>query len=84
MEELLEQNKKENTTSKMIKSFNDHNGPVNTLLIFPSGNVISVSFDQSVKINDINFTLLQNIKNAYKRTIRYVEVKWKKCCKKGY
>ena len=75
MEELLEQNEKEYITLKMIKSIDAHNGPVNAISIFPSGNIISVSFDQSIKIYDINFNLLQNIKNAHKKTIRYVEVK---------
>ena len=46
MEELLEQNEKEYITLKMIKSIDAHNGPVNAISIFPSGNIITVSFDQ--------------------------------------
>ena len=45
----------------MIKLIKTHNENITSLSIFPSGNLISVSSDKSIKIFDINFNVLQNI-----------------------
>ena len=41
-----------------------HNICINQISIFPSGNLISVSIDKSIKIYDNKFDLLQHIQNA--------------------
>ena len=59
---------------KLIKSINVNNF-VYSISIFPSGNIISVSSDQSIKIFDINYNLIQNITNTHNNCIIYVDVK---------
>ena len=57
------------TKSIELKSF------INSMSTFPSGNIISVSTDKSIKIYDIHLNELQNIKNAHNDSIIYVEIK---------
>ena len=58
-----------------IISINVHNYSINSVKIFPSGKIISVSNDKSIKIFDgKTFKILQNIKNAHNNWIFYVEV----------
>ena len=53
-----------------------HEGGVNFITSFPSGNIISVSNDQSIKIFDnINFKIIQNIQNAHTKELTSVDVK---------
>ena len=59
----------------MIKLIKAHNESITSLSIFPSGNLISVSSDKSIKIFDINFNVLQNIQNAHDDSILYVDIK---------
>ena len=69
---------KEQLTScnlKNIKSIQPHNKYINSLSCFPSGNIISVSNDESIIIYDINLNILQNIKNAHDDCIIYIEIK---------
>ena len=47
----------------------------NSISCFPSGNIITVSYDKSINIYDINLNILQNIKNAHDNSIIYVEIK---------
>ncbi len=58
-----------------INIIESHTSFINSVSIFPSGNIISVSADKSIKIYDINLNILQNIKNAHDNSIAYVEVK---------
>ena len=60
---------------KLIKSINAHNSPINSLSQFPSGNIISVSSDKSIKIYDINYIIIQIIQNAHNDFITHVDVK---------
>ena len=60
---------------KRIKSLVTHYNIINLVSVFPLGNIISVSDDKSIKIWDINFNLLQNIKNAHNKGINYVDIK---------
>ena len=60
---------------KNIYSIQSHNSWINSISCFPSGNIISVSYDKSINIYDINLNILQNIKNAHDKTINYVEIK---------
>ena len=54
---------------KYIKSIEAHEKQINSLSIFPSGNIVSVSADKSIKIFNDNFILLQNINKAHENSI---------------
>ena len=73
----LEKNNFQTTNFNLtkIKSFKIHNDTINSISCFPSGNIISVSNDCSIKIYDINLYLLQDIKNAHDKGINYVDIK---------
>ena len=58
-----------------INSIKAHNDIISTISIFPSGNIISVSFDQSIKIFDIHLNVIQVIEKAHDDIILYVDVK---------
>ncbi len=60
---------------KMIKSIKSHKDIISSVSIFPSGNIISVSIDKSIKIYDNKYNILQHIKNAHTDSITYVEIK---------
>ena len=60
---------------KIINSIQSHQGPINSLSCFPSGNIISVSNDKSINIYDKNLSIIQNIDNAHNSSINYVEIK---------
>ena len=60
---------------KYIKSIQSHNDWINSLSIFPSGNIISVSNDKSINTYDITLNILQNIPNTHDDSIIYVEIK---------
>ena len=60
---------------KMIKSIYTNNNCVYSVSSFPSGNIVSVSNDKSIKIYDIHYNIIQNIKNAYLGPINYVDIK---------
>ena len=57
-----------------INSIQQHKKLISSISIFPSGNIISVSFDKSIIIYDRNLNILQNIKNVHNYYIIYVEV----------
>ena len=59
---------------KIINSINAHENLINSVSIFPSGKIISVSHDKSIKIYDCKFNLLQIIKNAHDNYIIYVNI----------
>ena len=63
-----------------------HKEPIQNIEIFPSGNIISVSDDKSIKIYDKNFNIIQIIENAHDDSIQYVSIKndntFITCCKK--
>ena len=64
--------------SKLEKIFliNNHTDWVESVKIFPSGNIISVSDDRSINIFDgNNFNILQNIKNAHYSNIINISIK---------
>ena len=60
---------------KMIKSIKAHKNNISSVSIFPSGNIISVSEDKSIKIYDNNYNILQDIQNAHNSWILYVDIK---------
>ena len=70
-EKEINNKKKEEIMSTNVKlmqklSIKKHNDWVKSVKIFPSGNIISVSYDRSINIFDgNNFKILQNIKNVH-------------------
>ena len=72
--EVINKKKYDINDIKMIKSINDHKDAIYSVSMFPSGKMISVSNDKSIKIYDINFNLIENIENAHDWGIIYVEI----------
>ena len=58
-----------------INSIQAHNKDIYYLTTFPSGNLITVSKDWSIKIWDKNFNLIQLIENAHEDGIEFIDVK---------
>ncbi len=52
-----------------------HSDWIRYISIFPSGNLISVSNDKSIKIYDINYNIIQDITKAHNRSINYIDIK---------
>ena len=73
----IESHKKKSTNYilKYINSIKPHKSYINSVSIFPSGNIISVSEDKSIKIYDIHLNELQTIENAHNDSIINVEIK---------
>ena len=63
------------SSPQLIKTITPHENSINSVNIFPSGNIISVSDDKSIKIYDNFFNLLQTIKLAHYCGILYVDIK---------
>ncbi len=78
---IMKKDKKEVNKIKInnlqnITSINIHKNCISSISIFPSGNIISVSFDKSIIIyHTINLNVIQNIPNAHDRYIIYIGVK---------
>ncbi len=64
-----------NSNLTYVNTINNHNDLVNSIKIFPSGNIISVSSDKSIIIYDNNFNILQKIDDAHSDGILYVDIK---------
>ena len=64
-----------NSELKKINSIEIHNDMITAISTFPSVNIISVSKDKSINIYDINFNLIQKIKNISNKQLSYVCVK---------
>ena len=60
---------------KNINSIHSHYKYIYSVSIFPSGNIISTSYDKSIIIYDIHFNILQNFSNAHDDAIHYIEIK---------
>ena len=78
--EINDEKKEENTNPdiklQLIYSINKHKDWVESVKIFPSGNIISVSDDKSINIfNGNNYNILQSIKNAHMDRIIYLSIK---------
>ena len=65
--------KKVNYQFKLIKKLNIHNDIIISILIFPSGNLISLSNDKSIKIWDNQFNLLHCIEEE--NPISFIDIK---------
>ncbi len=57
-----------------IKSINIHDDWVRSISLFPSGNIISVSNDKSIKIYNMDFNIIQIILNGHEKGILYVHI----------
>ena len=64
-----------NLEFNQINASNKISKQVNSMSIFPNNDIISVHSDKSIKIYDINFNIIQDIKNAHFDAIAYVYVK---------
>ena len=64
-----------NCNLKNINSIEQNDGKINSLSIFPSGNIISVTGEKSIIIYDIHLNLMQQISNAHESPIAYINVK---------
>ena len=60
---------------KEKKSIQAHEKYISSIASFPSGNLLSVSGDKSIKIYDINLNLIQHIKEAHNGCIQNVCIK---------
>ena len=77
-QEKINKNKKIQLTHcnpKQINSIEPHIDFINSLSTFPSGNIISVSSDKSIKIYDINLNIIQDISNAHDKDIYDLSIK---------
>jgi WD40 repeat protein len=72
--EKLEQNKIIISDLQLKNSIKAHKNFINSISVFPSGNIVSVSADKSIKIYDNNFHVLQKIENAHTEAIVYVDI----------
>ena len=57
-----------------IKSINTYYGFISSISSFPSGNIISVSYDRTIKIFDKNFNIIQIIENAHDSSIFNLDI----------
>ena len=58
-----------------INSIKCHSNSIESMAIFLSGNIITVSSDESIKIWDMRFNILQIIQNAHSNRIINVSIK---------
>ena len=48
---------------------------ISSVSVFPSGNIVSVSYFKAIKIFDTNYKIIQNILKAHEDIIKYVDIK---------
>ena len=60
---------------KIIKKIKSHSHSIKNISIFPSGNLVSVSSDQSIIIYNDQFEIIQKIENAHDSIIWDVQIK---------
>ena len=70
---LINQNEK--IELKNLSTIKAHDSWIRDVEIFPSGKIVSVSSDLSIKIYDNNFKVLQIIENAHTKDVVYVNIK---------
>ena len=73
--EKIKEKENYNFNIQLIFNYQFHNNFVNSISIFPSGKIISVSSDKSIKIYKENFIVEQKIINAHNDSIYYVSIK---------
>ena len=75
IDSLIQENKIANLNLKQIDLIKTHKDFINSISIFPSGKIITVSSDKSIKIYDNYLNLLQHINNAHENKIINVDIK---------
>ena len=78
IERLSPSNEKKDDNSNPLKkiiSISEHSDSVFKVSTFPSENFVSVSWDNTIKIFNKNYKLIQSINNAHNDSIYYVSVK---------
>lgn len=72
---MNEENNELNILLENIKTINTSEKDIRSMSIFPSGNLLSISGTNSIKIYDLNFNLLQNIIPKNREWICYSDIK---------
>ncbi len=72
---MNEENNELNILFENIKTMNTSEKDIRSMSIFPSGNLLSISGTNSIKIYDLNFNLLQNIIPKNREWICYSDIK---------
>ena len=72
---MNEENNELNILFENIKTIKTSEKDIRSMSIFPSGNLLSISGVNSIKIYDINFNLLQNIIPKNREWICYSDIK---------
>lgn len=72
---MNEENNELNILLENIKTIKTFEKDIRSMSIFPSGNLLSISGVNSIKIYDINFNLLQNIIPKNREWICYSDIK---------
>ncbi len=75
IDSLIQETQITNLNLKQINLIKTHNDYINSISVFPSGNIISVSSDKSIKIYDNYLNVLQQINNAHEKIITNVDIK---------
>ena len=72
----IEEIKIKNKTNLLLKNtIYGHDSVVVCVSIFPSGNIVSVSYDKTIKIYDNDFNILQCIQEGHDDKIIFVDIK---------
>ena len=69
IENIHKENNKKKFEFNQINSIKPHNKAINQVSIFPNGNIISVSSDQSINIYNPNLIIIQRIIDAHDKYI---------------
>ena len=72
---MNEENNELNILFENIKTIKTSEKDIRSMSIFPSGNLLSISGTNSIKIYDLNFNLLQNIIPKNREWICYSDIK---------
>jgi len=64
-----------NSNLKRVNSIEAHDDWINSISVFRSGNIISVSYDETIKIFGKNLNLIQSINKAHNKGILDVDIK---------
>jgi WD40 repeat protein len=66
---------KNNITFENIKTIKEHKNTINSISIFPSGKLISISVDKTIIIYDNNLNIIQKIRKAHNNSIEGLSIK---------
>ncbi len=75
IQNLKEKNEVKKYFLKKVKEIKLKNNYISSMSILPSGKIISISNDKSIKIIDLNYNTIQTIEKAHEDLITYSDVK---------